>query len=82
MQVREVFDAQIPRLLRSGELDLGTVEVRLGAALPRGLAEIAVVDDPWRVIVPTNWPVSQIAHLRRRPWISTFDDARADALEN
>ncbi len=81
VQVREVVDSQIARMLRSGELDVGTVEVRLGAALPRGLAELAVIDDPWRVIVPSTWAVSQIAQLRQRPWISTFDDARADALE-
>lgn len=80
VQVREVVDGQTVRLLRSGELDVGTVEVRLGAALPRGLAEVPVLDDPWRVIVPSSWSVSHVAQLRKRPWISTFDDARADAL--
>jgi DNA-binding transcriptional LysR family regulator len=80
VQVREVSDSHIVRLVRSGELDVGTVEVRLGGALPKGLGEVPVVDDPWRVIVPASWPVTQIAQLRRRPWISTFDDARADAL--
>jgi DNA-binding transcriptional LysR family regulator len=80
VQVREVSDANIVRLVRSGELDVGTVEVRLGGALPRGLREVPVVDDPWRVIVPASWPVTQISQLRHRPWISTFDDARADAL--
>lgn len=80
VQVREVVDGLTVRLLRSGELDVGTSEVRLGSALPRGFAEIPIIDDPWRVIVPASWPVTQVAQLCDRPWISTFDDARADAL--
>ncbi len=80
VHVREVIDAQISRLVRSGELDLGTVEIRLGGALPRGLGEVPVIDDPWRVIVPSSWPVSQLRQLRSRPWISTVDDARSDVL--
>ncbi len=80
VQVREVSDGMTVRQLRSGQLDVGTSEVRLGAALPRGFAEIPIIDDPWRVIVPASWPVSQVAQLGNRPWISTFDDARADAL--
>jgi DNA-binding transcriptional LysR family regulator len=80
VRVKEVPDAQVARLVRSGELDLGTVEVRQRQPLPRGLAELPLLDDPWVVVCPTSWTDRTVRQLQLRPWISTFDDARTDAL--
>ncbi len=80
VQVREVADATVPRLVRSGEVDLGTVEVRLDRTALRGLTEVPVLDDAWQVVVPAAWRVRSVNQLAGRPWVSTFDDARADAL--
>ncbi len=80
VQVREVEDATLARSVLSGELDLGTSEVRLGPRGHRGLAEVPVMEDPWQVVVPANWRVRSVQQLAIRPWVSTFNDARADAL--
>jgi DNA-binding transcriptional LysR family regulator len=80
VHVREVSDGNLARMIISGELDLGTSEVRLGSSRNRGLAEVPVLDDPWVVVTPSTWRARSIAQLHARPWISTDDDARADAL--
>jgi DNA-binding transcriptional LysR family regulator len=81
VQVREVSDSQLVRMIVSGELDLGTAEVRLDVKRSRGLAEVPVLDDPWLVVAPSAWRVRTMAQLHARPWISADDDARADALQ-
>ncbi len=80
VQVREVADAAIPRMVRSGEIDVGTVEARLNLSGLRGLGAVAVLDDPWQLVAPTMWGVRTVSELTTRAWVSTFDDARADAL--
>jgi DNA-binding transcriptional LysR family regulator len=80
VRVKEVPDAQVARLVRSGELDLGTVEVRQQHPTSRGLAEVPLLDDPWVVVCPALWTERTVRQLASRTWISTFDDARTDAL--
>jgi DNA-binding transcriptional LysR family regulator len=80
VKLREVPDSSVRRLVRSGELDLGTLEVRSSADLGAGLAEVPVLDDPWVVLVPPAWRTRSVRQLTTVSWISTFDDARADAL--
>jgi DNA-binding transcriptional LysR family regulator len=80
VQVREVSDATLVRAVLSGELDLATSEVRLGSKNQKRLAEVPIVEDPWEIVVPVSWRIRNVQQLAVRPWISTFDDARADAL--
>jgi DNA-binding transcriptional LysR family regulator len=80
VQVREVSDATLARAVLSGELDLATSEVRLGSTAQKRMAEVPVMEDPWEIVVPATWRIRNVQQLAVRPWISTFDDARADAL--
>jgi DNA-binding transcriptional LysR family regulator len=81
VRVHEVQDTLIVRQVRSGELDVGLIEARLHAPLPKGLAEIPIANDAWQVVVPRSWAKQTTKQLVKRPWISTFDDARSDAFE-
>jgi DNA-binding transcriptional LysR family regulator len=63
-----------------GELDLATSEVRLGSTIQKRLTEVPVLEDPWEIVVPASWRIRTVQQLLARPWISTVDDARADAL--
>jgi DNA-binding transcriptional LysR family regulator len=81
VRVYEVHDAQIVRQVRSGELDLGLIEARPQTSLAKGLAEVPIADDPWRVVVPRAWARHTTKRLATRPWILTFDDARSDAFD-
>jgi DNA-binding transcriptional LysR family regulator len=38
------------------------------------------MEDPWEIVVPVSWRIRRVQQLAVRPWVSTFDDARADAL--
>jgi DNA-binding transcriptional LysR family regulator len=80
VQVREIGDATLARAVLSGELDLATSEVRLGSTGQKRLAEVPVMEDPWEIVVPVSWRIRSVQQLAVRPWVSTFDDARADAL--
>ena len=80
IKVREVGDASLARAVLSGELDLATSEVRLGSTSQKRLTEVPVMEDPWEIVVPTSWRIRTVPQLLARPWISTVDDARADAL--
>jgi DNA-binding transcriptional LysR family regulator len=80
IKVREVSDASLARAVLSGELDLATSEVRLSSTSQKRLTEVPVMEDPWEIVVPTSWRIGTVQQLLARPWISTVDDARADAL--
>ena len=80
IKVQEVADASLARAVLSGELDLATSEVRLGSTSQKRLTEVPVMEDPWEIVVPTSWRIRTVHQLLARPWISTVDDARADAL--
>jgi len=68
-------------MLRTGELDLriGERDSEVVANPPRGIAEIPLLDEPWRVIVPSGTPVPQrlsdLAHLR---FISGVENTAVD----
>ncbi len=80
IKVREVTDAALAKAVLSGELDLATSEVRLGSTSQKRLTEVPVMEDPWEIVVPASWRIRTVQQLLARPWISTVDDARADAL--
>jgi len=68
-------------MLRTGDLDLvvGERDAEVDSSVPRGIAEVPLLDEPWRVIVPTGTPVPQrlsdLAHLR---FISGVEGTAAD----
>jgi DNA-binding transcriptional LysR family regulator len=80
IKVRELTDAALAKAVLSGELDLATSEVRLGSTIQKRLTEVPVLEDPWEIVVPASWRIRTVQQLLARPWISTVDDARADAL--
>jgi DNA-binding transcriptional LysR family regulator len=64
--------------LRSGELDLAIVEDDAQRPMRqlRGLRYEALLDDPFRLVVPASWPdFDDLAELADRPWV----DGPADA---
>jgi DNA-binding transcriptional LysR family regulator len=81
VSVHEVADSLLIRKVQSGELDLALVEQRAGERLAKGLQRTVLANDPWRVVVPKSWASRSIKSLAAKVWISTFDDARADAFD-
>lgn len=54
------------RALETGELDAGIVELDSGMApkaLPRGMTEVALLDEPWKLIVPAGTLVPDASDL-------------------
>ncbi len=63
------------RSLRSGELDLAVIELDAGEparALPRGVRETPLLDEPWKLVVPTGTVIAgDVVDLARLtlPWL-------------
>ena len=63
------------RLLRSGEVDLAVIELDAGEparALPRGVRETPLLDEPWKLVVPTGTVIGgDVVDLSRLtlPWL-------------
>jgi molybdate transport repressor ModE-like protein len=63
------------RLLRSGELDLAVIELDAGEparALPRGVRETPLLDEPWKLVVPSGTVIAgDVVDLARLslPWL-------------
>ena len=63
------------RLLRSGELDLAVIELDAGEpvrALPRGVRETPLLDEPWKLVVPSGTVITgDVVDLARLslPWL-------------
>jgi DNA-binding transcriptional LysR family regulator len=74
VRVHEFSEPVALSALRGGELDVALVEdENLGDRATRpGLEHTWLLDDPYRVVVPTAWPVPRrLDDLARRPWISS-----------
>ncbi|MGH1565637.1 LysR family transcriptional regulator [Mumia sp. DW29H23] len=73
------------RLLRAGELDLVLVEQDEDAvtSAPRGMHDVILLDEPWRVVIPSTFPTpTQVADLTDAPWLAAErQTAAARALE-
>jgi molybdate transport repressor ModE-like protein len=72
------------RLLRSNELDLAVIELDAGEptrALPRGVRETPLLDEPWKLVVPTGTviggAVGDVVDLSRLslPWLGAETSA-------
>lgn len=88
LDVHEYNRVEAMRLLRRGEVDAAVVELdaedELGRALPPGIVEDPLFDEPWRLVVPagtlaasTGFDLSRLA----LPWLGTTDSvAVADVV--
>jgi DNA-binding transcriptional LysR family regulator len=69
------------RSLRSGELDLAVVELDAGEptrALPRGVRETPLLDEPWKLVVPAGTTIAgDVVDLARLPlpWLGAEPSA-------
>jgi molybdate transport repressor ModE-like protein len=71
-QVRDVDELEVAGAVLAGRIDLAVVEDDAHARrpVPRGLRYEALADDPFRLVVPREWPeVDALADLADRPWI-------------
>lgn len=60
------------RLLRAGELDLALVEQDEDSPVnaPRGMGDVILLDEPWRVVIPAAFPTpTQLADLADATWL-------------
>ncbi|TNC34227.1 LysR family transcriptional regulator [Mumia zhuanghuii] len=68
------------RLLRAGELDLALVEQDEDspAGAPRWMNDVVLLDEPWRVVIPTAFPTpTQVADLADAVWLGAGKHAAA-----
>jgi DNA-binding transcriptional LysR family regulator len=68
------------RALRAGELDLAVVAVDDDAAmkpLPAGVTEVPLLDEPWRLVVPSGTLLAEFVDLTRLslPWLGVPETA-------
>jgi DNA-binding transcriptional LysR family regulator len=71
-QVREVDEAAVAGEVVAGRVDVAVVEddAHERRRVPRGLRYEALVDDPFRLVVPVDWPdVGLLADIADRPWV-------------
>lgn len=71
------------RMLKAGEVDAVVVEFDAGEepkALPRGVTELPLLDEPWKLVVPAGTLMSEVADLARldQPWLGVTPGAASD----
>ena len=72
LDVQEREPAEALRLLRAGELDVVLLErdVEADAPAPRGTREVVLLDEPWRLVVPTTMPTpARLDDVRDAVWL-------------
>jgi DNA-binding transcriptional LysR family regulator len=71
-QIHDVDERAINAEMLAGRIDVAVVEddARRRRPVPRGLRYEALADDPFRLVVPIDWPESAtLADVADRPWI-------------
>jgi DNA-binding transcriptional LysR family regulator len=73
-EVQEAEREPMLRALKAGELDAVIIESDAGGpakALPSGMAEVPLLDEPWKLVVPAGTLVSDAVELGRLslPWL-------------
>lgn len=66
--IEEAATESLMRSLKSGDLDAAVFELdggELGSALPAGVIETPLLDEPWKLIVPAGSLISDITDLAR-----------------
>ncbi|TGJ94392.1 LysR family transcriptional regulator, partial [Actinotalea fermentans ATCC 43279 = JCM 9966 = DSM 3133] len=72
LDVQELEPAEALRLLRSGDLDVVLLERDEDAdsPAPRGMREVPLLDEPWRVVVPVTFPTpARLDDVRDAVWL-------------
>lgn len=72
LDVQELEPAEALRLLRSGDLDIVLLERDEDAdsPAPRGMREVPLLDEPWRVVVPAAFPTpARLDDVRDAVWL-------------
>jgi len=72
LDVQELEPADALRLLRSGDLDVVLLERDEDAdsPAPRGMREVPLLDEPWRVVVPAAFPTpARLDDVRDALWL-------------
>jgi DNA-binding transcriptional LysR family regulator len=73
--------AEATAALRTGELDLiiGERDAEVEQSTPRGIAELPLLDEPWRVIVPNGTPLpGRLSDLAGLTFVSGVEGTAAD----
>jgi molybdate transport repressor ModE-like protein len=71
-QIHDVDELEITAEVLAGRIDVAVVEddAQRRRPVPRGLHYEALADDPFRLVVPVDWPeVDDLADLADRAWI-------------
>lgn len=73
--IRDVDELAIVAEVESGRVDLAVVEddADRRRTVPRGLRYEPLLDDPFRLAAPVDWPDAALAELADRPWIDGPD---------
>lgn len=81
VDVREHDPADSLRMLRAGDLDAVVLErdVDVDAPAPRGSHDVPLLDEPWRIVVPSGLPAPErIDDLGDLAWIAPQEDTAAE----
>ncbi|WP_188524673.1 LysR family transcriptional regulator [Isoptericola cucumis] len=81
VDVREHEPAEAVRMLRAGDLDAILLErdVDMDAPAPRGVHDVPLLDEPWRIVVPAAMPTPErLDDLRELQWIGAEPGTAAD----
>jgi molybdate transport repressor ModE-like protein len=71
-QIHDVDEREITAEVLAGRIDVAVVEddAQRRRPVPRGLHYEALADDPFRLVVPIDWPeTDDLADIADRPWI-------------
>ncbi|MEK8226676.1 hypothetical protein NKG05_12150 [Oerskovia sp. M15] len=74
LDVHELEPADALRLLRTGDLDIVLLELDIQEKEPanalRGMREVALLDEPWRLVVPATFPTpARLDDVRDAVWL-------------
>lgn len=81
VDVREHEPAEALRLLRGGDLDLVVLErdVDADTQAPRGTHDVPLLDEPWRIVVPSAQPLPErLDDLQDVVWLGPESGTAAD----
>lgn len=81
VDVQEYDPAESIRRLRAGDLDAVVLErdVDVDAPAPRGAHDVPLLDEPWRIVVPTSLPEPErLDDLATLTWVGPQADSAAE----
>lgn len=81
LEITEHDPGESIRMLRSGEIDIVMLErdAEVDAAVTRGIAEVPLLDEPWRLVIPAGMAVpQQLSDLNGLTFVSGAEGTAAD----